>query len=244
MEYGISGYQSDYRLVRSEVVELAHQSIPLIGSEQVDQVYLLGMKEGDQLIYREITLVVENGVTGEKQFYPIPTARGMGGGIDVVDFTHNGQFDIGVYVFSGGTGSQVDYYIFFNRGKEVKLGFSNQLLEEKLKFQVTYLPNYQVEVKDLNTQEVTVLDVSRRSQDYLEDIYDERGQLKQDLKGVVAPVSHSSAIKSQNQQLGHDLVLTQRVLGRSHNDTLGYVHSYIGFDEGKYYVYQVKILPS
>ena len=165
----------------------------------------------------------------------------MGGGIDLVDFSHNGQLDIGVYIFSGGTGNQVDYYIFFNQGEKMKLGFSNKLLEEKLKFQVSYLPNYQVEIKDLNAQKVTLLDVSKRSQDYLEAIYNKQGELKQTLKGVVAPVSRSSTIKSQDSVSGHDLVLTQRILGRSHNDTLGYVHSYIGFNKGAYVVYRTSI---
>ncbi len=241
MEYGISGYQSDYRYVRSEVVELAHESISLAGNGKVDQIYLLGMKEGDQLIYHDITLVIESGVTSEREFYPIPTSKGMGGGIDLVDFSHNGQLDIGVYIFSGGTGNQVDYYIFFNHEAKMMLGFSNKMLEEKLKFQVSYLPNYQVEIKNLNTQEVTVVDVSKRSQDYLEAIYNEKGELKQTLKGVVVPVSRSSAIKSQDSLPGHDLVLTQRILGRSHNDTLGYVHSNIGFKKGSYFVYRTSI---
>lgn len=241
MEYGISGYQTDYRFTKKNVVELAHETVPLTGSGQVDQIYLLGTKEGDNLIYSDLALVVENGATGEKQFYPIPTSQGMGGGIDVVDFTHNGLLDVGVYIFSGGTGSQVDYYIFFNQGKEVQLGFSNKLLEEKLKFKVTYLPKYQVEIKDLNTNETTILDLSQRSPDYLGAIYNPNGELKNPLSGVVAPVSDSNPINSKNYSQGHDLILTQRILGRSHNDTLGYVQSYIGFDQGKYYVYRTLI---
>lgn len=241
MEYGISGYQTDYRFMKKEVIQLAHETVPLTGTEQVDQIYLLGTKEDDNLIYSDIALVVENGATGEKKFYPIPTSKGMGGGIDLVDFTHDGLLDVGVYIFSGGTGSQVDYYIFFNQGKAVKLGFSNKLLEEKFKFQVTYLPKYQVEIKNLNTNETTILDLSRRSPDYLEAIYDTQGNLKNPLLGVVAPVSDSNPINSKHYSQGHDLILTQRILGRSHNDTLGYVQSYIGFDEGKYYVYRTLI---
>lgn len=241
MEYGISGYQTDYRFTKKKVVELAHETVPLTGSGQVDQIYLLGTKEGDNLIYSDLALVVENGATGEKQFYPIPTSKGMGGGIDLVDFTHNGLLDVGVYIFSGGTGSQVDYYIFFNQGKAVQLGFSNKLLEEKLKFKVTYLPKYQVEIKDLNTNETTILDLSKRSPDYLGAIYNTNGELKNPLSGVVAPVSDSNPINSKNSPQGHDLILTQRILGRSHNDTLGYVQSYIGFDHGKYYVYRTLI---
>lgn len=241
MEYGISGYQTDYRFRKKDVVQLAHETGSLTGSGQVDQIYLLGTKEGDQLIYSDLALVVENGATGEKQFYPIPTSKGMGGGIDLVDFTHNGLLDVGVYIFSGGTGSQVDYYIFFNQGKSVQLGFSNKLLEQKLKFEVTYLPKYQVEIKDLNTNEITILDLSQRSPDYLGAIYNPNGELKNPLSGVVAPVSDSNPINSKNYSQGHDLILTQRILGRSHNDTLGYVQSYIGFDNGNYYVYRTLI---
>ncbi|MDE5977809.1 MAG: hypothetical protein K2G70_05030 [Turicibacter sp.] len=241
MEYGISGYQSDYRLEKKTVVQLAHEEVSLTGSERVDHIYLLGTKVEDRLIYTDIVLVLENGETGEKQFYPIPTSKGMGGGIDVVDFTHNGIIDVGVYILSGGTGNQVDYYIFFNQGESVKLGFSNKVLEEKLKFRVTYLPNYQVEVKDLNTNKATILDLSQRSSEYLSAIYNPKGELKSPLLGAVAPISDSNTINSKNAPQGHDLILTQRILGRSHNDILGYIQSYIGFDQGKYYVYRTLI---
>ncbi len=241
MEYGISGYQTDYRFVKKDVVELAHEAASLTGNEQVDQIYLLGVKEGDNLINSDISLVVENGVTGEKQFYPIPTSKGMGGGLDIVDFNHDGLLDVGVYVFSGGTGNEIDYYIFFNQEQGVKLGFSNKLLEQKLQFEVTYLPKYQVEIKDMNTNEVTILDLSKRSPDYLKAIYDTNGNLKTSLSGVVAHVSDSNPINSKISEHGHDLILTQRILGRSHNDTLGYVQSYIGFNDGQYYVYRTLI---
>ena len=241
MEYGISGYQSDYRFIKKDVVELEHEVVKLQGNETPEDIYLLAIKEGSQLIYKEITLVVENQVTGEKQFYPLPTSSGMGAGLDIVDFNHDGLLDIGVYVFSGGTGSQVDYFIFFNQGNQVKLGFSNELFEEKLEFEVNYLPHYQVEIKNINTDEITILDLSHRSQDYLNAVYDKQGNLKAPLSGVIAHVSDSAPINSKISTQGHDLILTQRVLGRSHNDTLGYVQSYIAFDDGKYYVYRTLI---
>ena len=83
--------------------------------------------------------------------------------------------------------------------------------EEKLKFQVTYLPKYQVEIKNLNTNETDILDLSRRSPDYLEAIYDTQGNLKNPLLGVVAPVSDSNPINSKHYSQGHDLILTQRI---------------------------------
>ena len=49
MEYGISGYQTDYRFMKKEVIQLAHETVPLTGTEQVDQIYLLGTKEDDNL---------------------------------------------------------------------------------------------------------------------------------------------------------------------------------------------------
>lgn len=241
MEYGISGYQSDYRFVKKDVVELDHKVIKLHGNQTPDDIYLLAMKEGSQLIYKEITLVVENTVTGQKQFYPLPTSSGMGAGLDIVDFNHDGLLDVGVYVFSGGTGNQIDYFIFFNQGNQVQLGFSNELFEQKLELEVTYLPYYQVEIKNMTTNETTILDLSHRSQEYLNAIYDREGNLKAPLSGVVAHVSDSDPINSKMSEQGHDLILTQRVLGRSHNDTLGYVQSYIAFDNGKYYVYRILI---
>ncbi|WP_235070716.1 hypothetical protein [Turicibacter sp. TJ11] len=238
MEYGISGYQTDYRFEKKTVVELDSQLAYLTEDTVLDKVYLLGTKQGDHLIYTEITLVIENGKTGDRQFYPIPTSSGMGGGLDIGDFNHDKQQDIGVYILSGGTGNQVDYYLFFNEERKVQLGFSNRLFEEGLEYKVTYLPYYQVEVKNLKTDEETILNLTNKSADYLAAIYDDRGQLKQSLNGVVARVSDSNSINSKVHDEGHDLILTQRILGRSHNDTLGYVQSYISFDDGNYYVYR------
>lgn len=238
MEYGISGYQSHYRFRKKSVIELDSQLAHLTGNTVSDKVYLLATKEDDNLIYTDLTLVIENGTTGERQFYQIPTSSGMGGGLDIAEFNHDGQCDVGVYIFSGGTGNQVDYYIFFNQGQGVQLGFSNHLLEQRLQFRISYLPNYQVEVRNLKTNEVTLLDVSNKSPEYLNEVYHENGELKNSVTGVVANVSDSNAINSQIHPQGHDLILTQRILGRSHNDTIGLIQSYISFDNEKYYVYQ------
>ena len=54
--------------------------------------------------------------------------------------------------------------------------------------------------------------------------------LKNPLLGVVAPVSDSNPMNSKHYSQGHDLILTQRVLGRSHTSMLGYVQSYMRFD--------------
>lgn len=132
MEYGISGYRSSQNHYRTKtVVQLDKHQSDLSGDGVAETIYLLGIKNNDDLIINEITLVIENGKDKERRYYAIPTSSGMGGGIHVEDFNHDGQLDIGVYILSGGTGNELKYYLLLNHNHEFCLAFSSDMYEEK-----------------------------------------------------------------------------------------------------------------
>lgn len=242
MEYGISGYRSDHeRYINKNVVQLDFVQTDLMGGGSLDRVYLLAVREGDNLILDDISLVIELEKSNERQYHTLPTSRGMGGSLHVEDFNHDGKKDIGVYVQTGGTGNQINYWIFFNQGDRFYLGFDSKNFESKMQFTVTYQPNYEVEVLHIPTNQSKKINLENRADSYLEAIYLPTGELKAPLKGVVAPVHDSDPIESKIYNNGSDLILVQRVLGRSHNDTLGYIQSYLMFDDQQYHVYKILI---
>lgn len=242
MEYGISGYRSSSDQYRKKtVVQFDHRQCDLKGNGVIDHIYLLGMKDDDHLVVNEITLVIEDGQTNERQYYALPTTSGVDGKLHIEDFSHNGQYDIGVYVFSGGTGNELTYYLFLNRNGEFCLAFDSKMYEEKMDYQVEFKDQYEVEVKNLNSGQFKLINLKSKPQEYLIKIYDEKGLLKQPMSGVVANVSDADAINSKMSDQGSDLILTHRILGISHNDTLGYVSAYLVFDNEKYHVYKILI---
>ena len=242
MEYGISGYRSEHeRYVNKNVVQLDYVQTDLMGDGSQDRVYLLAVREGDNLILDDISIVIELEKSNERQYYTLPISRGMGGSLHVEDFNHDRKKDIGVYVQTGGTGNQINYWIFFNQGDCFYLGFDSKSFESKMKFTVTYQPNYEVEVLHVPTNQSHKINLENRADSYLEAIYLPTGELKAPLKGVVAPVHDSDPIESKIYNNGYDLILVQRVLGRSHNDTLGYIQSYLTFDNQQYHVYKILI---
>lgn len=242
MEYGISGYRSEHnRYVNRQVVEIDRVQTDLNGRGNIVQIYLLGVKEGDNLILDDITLVVESQNKNEREYYALPISRGMGGGIHVKDFNHDGQKDIGVYIQTGGTGNQLNYWILFNLNNEFILGFNSEEFEDKMKYSVIYQPNFEVEVTHLPSGQQKTLNIQDKRPSYLQAIYDTSGGLKTPIKGAVAPVSDSNPIESKIHDTGDDLIFYQRILGRSHNDTLGYVQSYIAFDQNQFHVYKILI---
>ena len=242
MEYGISGYRSNSNHNRSQmVVQLDHYQSDLSGSGVLNQIYLLGIKEDDKLILKDITLVIEDGKTKERQYYAIPTSSGIGGKLHLEDFNHDGKLDIGVSIFSGGTGNELTYYLLLNRNDKFCLAFNSKMYEEKMEYEVNYKPQYMVEVKHINSGKTQLIDLKDKSEEYLNTIYDENGVLNQPIQGVVARVSDADVINSKLFDQGSDLILTHRILGRSYNDTLGYVSAYLVFDNEKYHVYKVLI---
>lgn len=242
MEYGISGYRSNSSHNRSQkVVQLDYNQSDLSGNGVLDQIYLLGMKEDDQLILKEITLVIEEGDTKERRYYAIPTSSGISGALHLEDFNHDGKVDIGVYIFSGGTGNELTYYLLLNRNDNFCLAFSSRMYEEKMEYEVNYRPQYMVEVKNINSGKTKLIDLKEKTEEYLNAIYDENGNLKQPLQGVVARISDVDVINSKLSDQGSDLIFTHRILGRSYNDTLGYVSAYLVFDDEKYHVYKILI---
>lgn len=245
MEYGISGYRSEHnRYENKQVIQIDHVQADLNGRGDVVQIYLLGIKEEDHLILDDITVVVDYQNTNERQYYALPISRGMGGGLHVQDFNHDGQKDIGIYIQTGGTGNQLGYWILFNNYDSFSLGFSSEAFEDKMKYSVIYQPNYEVEVTHLPSGQKKTLNIQDKGPTYLQSIYASSGELKAPIKGAVASVSDSDPIESKVHDIGHDLIFYQRILGRSHNDTLGYVQSYLMFDQDQFHVYKILISQS
>lgn len=84
---------------------------------------------------------------------------------------------------------------------------------------------YKVSVGSPSHDKLFTLDISYKDFDYLSQLYDENGNLKQPVKGEVLAVTALNPIVINEKSMSHDLLVFQRIIGISNSDTLGYVEN-------------------
>ncbi|MDR9793739.1 VCBS repeat-containing protein [Aeribacillus pallidus] len=159
------------------------------GDRIVDNIYLTGVKTTDNPYTQNITLVIQDGRTG--QFISVPLAENAGYNptIFLGDFTGNGVNDILIGINSGGSGGTMYYYIYSFLANRIQLMFDFNVYNNQYKYNVTYKDNYKVEVESLTNNEKYIIDISTRDAEYLNEIYDKTGKLKSPISGFVNPIS-------------------------------------------------------
>ena len=139
----------------------------------------------DSIYLRNITLSVQDGMTGAIRNVPLRVDSGFGPTITLFDFMGNGVPDILISIASGGSGGIIFYYVYSFMNFMPRLMFDFEEYDEKYKYTVIYLDYYKVEVTSLYNNERYLIDISNRGIDYLSEIYDEAGRLKEPIEGFV-----------------------------------------------------------
>lgn len=85
-----------------------------------------------------------------------------------------------------------------------------------------YKNNYRVEVISKKNNQKYIIDISNRDADYLNEIYDENGKLKNPIDGFVNPLSGLYPVDFDSNKV-YELLAYQKVAGRYNADSLGYV---------------------
>ena len=200
----------------------AFASGDVTGDRIPDHVYLTGtMTQGSPFI-QNITLLVQNGRTGEVKHVALQENAGYNPTIFLGDFTGNGVDDIFISINSGGSGGIMYHYIYSFLNNQPQLLFDFNVYNEQYQYTVTYQNNYKVEVISLNNQQKYMIDLSTRDSEYLNEIYDKNGQLKSPITGFVNPLSGLYPVDFDYNKK-YELLAYQKIAGRYNADSLGYV---------------------
>jgi hypothetical protein len=103
--------------------------------------------------------------------------------------------------------------------------FDFEKYNNSYKFNVNYEDLYKVSVGSPSLDLLFTLDISHKGIDYLSQIYDENGKLKQPVKGEVLAVAALYPIVTNADSMSFDLLVFQRIIGTPNSDTLGYVEN-------------------
>lgn len=189
-----------------------------------DTVYLTGEKTEGSPFWENITLVILNGKTNTYDRIPLKENMGYNPTIFLGDFTGNHVDDIQVVIDTGGSGGTVYAYVFaFLDGKMNQI-FDADSYNEHSKYEVNYQNHYKVTVTSSNPKKEYTLDLTYKGEEYLSEIYNKDGTLKEPIEGWVDPIGGLYPIDYARDGT-YELLSYQEIAGRYHADGLGFVQN-------------------
>ncbi|WP_010251085.1 hypothetical protein [Acetivibrio cellulolyticus] len=220
---------------RADVI-LAYARGDVNGDKVPDNVYLTGTKTPDSPFAQNITLVIQDGKTHITAATPLKENAGYDPSLFLGDFTGDGVEDILIGIASGGSGGTMFYYIYSYISNILRLLFDFNVYNEQFQYDVNYKDNYRVEfISRLNKQKY-IIDLSYKGADYLNEIYDSNGKLKEPIEGFVNPISGLYPIDFDSNGV-YELLAYQKIAGRYNADAIGYVQNSLKWSNGIFTLY-------
>jgi hypothetical protein len=194
------------------------------GDKIPDYVYLTGTKTPDSPFIQNITLVIQDGVTGMFTRVSLKENAGYNPTLFLGDFTGDGIDDILISIATGGSGGIMYYYIYSFINNIPQLLFDFNVYNGQYKYDVTYKDNYKVEVVSRENNTKYIIDIAYKGTDYLNEIYDRNGKLKAPISGFVNPLSGLYPVDFDSNKV-YELLAYQKIAGRYNADSIGYVQN-------------------
>ncbi|MBD7985830.1 VCBS repeat-containing protein [Sporosarcina sp. Sa2YVA2] len=212
---------------------VAHANGDVTGDRIPDYVYLTGIKTADSPFVQNITLHVRDGRTGVITSVALKENVGYNPALFLGDFTGNGVDEILISINTGGSGGIMNYYIYSYAGNKPVLLFDFEAYNNLYQYEVTYLDYYKVSVLSKLNDEKYIIDISLRGMDYLNEIYDRNGKLKQPISGFVNPLSGLYPVDFDGNGV-YELLAFQKIAGRYNADSLGFIQNTLGWNRNNF----------
>ena len=203
------------------------------GDKVVDNIYLTGIMTPGSPFIQNITLLVQDGRSGELTSVSIRENAGYNPTIFLGDFTGNGVDDIFISITTGGSGGVMYHYIYSFVDNKAHLLFDFNVYNEQYQYEVTYQDYYKVEIVSKINNKKYIIDISTKGIEYLNEIYDENGKLKRPINGFVNPLSGLYPVDFDLNKR-YELLAYQKIAGRYNADSLGFVLNTLSWLDNKF----------
>lgn len=207
---------------------IVSRSGDVTGDGVIDQVWLTGMTTEDSPFIQNITLMIQNGMTGRITQVALQENMGYEPTIFLCDFTGDGVLDIKVSIQSGGSGGFVFTYIYSFANNQLRLLFSGERYSASRQFRAYYIDGYTVVVEDEGRGQVYRIDVSLDPA--AADLYNPDGTLKQPTEANVGPFLQALPVILDESGDVCSLIALTRVYGTFAADTLGIIQDTMAWD--------------
>uniref|UniRef100_UPI00406D064E hypothetical protein n=1 Tax=Psychrobacillus sp. FSL H8-0483 TaxID=2921389 RepID=UPI00406D064E len=205
-----------------EVIDLKRGDVT--GDGFMDTVYLTGDKTQGSPFWQNISLNILNGKTNMYESISLKENVGYNPTIFLGDFTGDLVDDILIVIDTGGSGGIIYAYVFSSLEGQMRQVFDVEEYNEQSKYEVNYQNQYKVAVISSNPKKKYTVDLMYKGKEYLSEIYNEDGTLKEPIEGWVDPVSGLYPIDFARDGT-YELTAIQKIAGRYHADGIGYVQN-------------------
>lgn len=205
-----------------EVIDLKRGDVT--GDSFMDTVYLTGDKTQGSPFWQNISLNILNGKTNMYERISLKENVGYNPTIFLGDFTGDLVDDILVVIDTGGSGGTIYAYVFSFLEGQMRKVFDVEEYNERSKYEVNYQNQYKVAVISSDPKKKYTLDLMYKGKEYLSEIYNEDGTLKEPIEGWVDPVSGLYPIDFARDGT-YELAAIQEIAGRYHADAIGYMQN-------------------
>ncbi len=222
---------NNYMQNRIKPIVVAYAKGDVNGDRVPENVYLTGTKTPDSPFTQNITLVIQDGKTGMTAEIPLKDNAGYNPSLFLGDFTGDGVEDILIGIASGGSGGTMYYYIFSYINNIPRKLFDFNVYNEQFQYDVNYRDNYKVEFISRLNRLKYIIDISYKGKEYLSEIYDNTGKLKEPVEGFVNPISALYPVDFDSDGI-YELLAFQKIAGRYNADAIGYVQNTLSIKNG------------
>ncbi len=206
-----------------------------------DFIYLTGCSSPDTPFIQNITVVIHDGRTGRVVRIEPKENQGYQPTLFLGDFTGDGVDDILLSIYTGGSGATMYHYIYTDLMNQPRMIFDFEQFNEDNQYSVNYMDNARVKVVDKSKNKTFIIDISYKGKDYLDEIYDENGKLKEPIEGFVNPISGLYPVDFDYNGT-YELLIYQKIAGRYNADAIGYILSYVNWDNDRFNVYDRQVV--
>ncbi|WP_152554720.1 VCBS repeat-containing protein [Metabacillus indicus] len=221
--YFMDFYKEEARFVAAEAVG------DVTGDGIQDTVFLTASQTPDSPFLQNITLQIRNGATGQVEKIPLKENAGYDPTVFLGDFAGDKKDDILVIINTGGSGGLIYAYIYTYEKGQYKLIFDDESFNKSNTYTVTYLDQFKARVTSANPPKKYLLDLQYKGKEYLSEIYNSDGTLKEPVEGWVAPLSGLYPVDFERDGI-FELDTYQNIAGRYSADGLGYMMNVLKWD--------------
>jgi len=204
------------------------------GDSIIDNIYLVGEKPYglESPFVNNIAILIQDGRT-KATYRVLPKENaGYNPTIFLGDFTGDQQNEILLSIDSGGSGGYAFYYLYSFTNNNPTILFDHETYNQEYTYTVTYKDNYQVDVVE-NSGKTYTIDIKYKGSEYLNEIYDANGKLKQPIEGWVNPLGGLYPVDFQRDGI-YGLYASRGIAGRYNADGLGYVQTSLEWNGTKF----------
>lgn len=215
-----------YRSSKKVIADMKTSDIN--GDGFIDYVYLIGEKSDYITLYIDkLQLLIVDGMTNIPKVYPLEFSGGYSPKLFLEDFNGNTVSDILIHIPTGGIDGYSYNYLFDYMDNTLTPLFNAKTFSTGLSCEAIYKDFYKVNIVINTPKRSFTIDISDKK-DFNKDIYDDNGRLLKPIKGQILALGVVYPVCLNYDKI-FQLKTSQRIIGRSNADTLGYVNSYWSF---------------